>query len=217
MSFERARERMVTEQLARRGLRDARVLAAMRRVPRHAFVPPALGEHAYDDSPLPIGKRQTISQPYIVALMTEALALRGGERVLEIGTGSGYQAAVLAELGTDVVTVERLPELADRARATLAALGLADRVRIEVGDGTLGWPDAAPYDAIVVTAAGPEIPRPLLAQLMPGGRLVLPMGGTESQVLVRLRRGDRGWLEDDLGGCRFVRLVGRHGWGEPEG
>jgi protein-L-isoaspartate(D-aspartate) O-methyltransferase len=206
---------MVTEQLEARGIRDPRVLAAMRLVPRHLFVAPALRERAYDDTPLPIGEHQTISQPYMVALMSEALALAPGERVLEVGTGSGYQAAVLAELGARVVSLERLPGLARRAREVLGALAYLDRVTVEVADGTLGWPVGAPYDAIVVTAGAPEIPRPLVEQLAARGRLLLPMGEAELQTLVRLRRGAGGLAEEYLGECRFVKLRGSHGWEDP--
>ena len=208
-----ARERMVSEQIQARGIRDAAVLDAMRRVPRHFFVEAALRERAYEDTPLPIGERQTISQPYMVALMTAALELRPGERVLEIGTGSGYQTAVLAELGVQVLSVERIQGLAERARLVLRLLGHTG-VRIEVGDGSLGWPDAAPYDAILVTAGAPQIPRPLLDQLAPQGRLVLPMGEDELQSLVRLRRGGMGLIEEYLGECRFVKLRGSYGWEE---
>jgi protein-L-isoaspartate(D-aspartate) O-methyltransferase len=204
---------MVSEQIQARGIHDVAVLAAMLRVPRHFFVEAALRERAYEDTPLPIGERQTISQPYMVALMTAALELRGGERVLEIGTGSGYQTAVLAELGANVVSVERIPGLAERARLVLGLIGHAG-VRIEVGDGSLGWPDAAPYDAILVTAGAPQIPRPLLDQLAPQGRLVLPMGEDELQSLVRLRRGGMGLIEEYLGECRFVKLRGSYGWEE---
>jgi protein-L-isoaspartate(D-aspartate) O-methyltransferase len=212
---EAARERMVAEQLEARGFRDPAVLGAMRRLPRHLFVSPSLRERAYDDTPLPIGERQTISQPYMVALMTEAVELRGGERVLEVGTGSGYQAAVLAELGARVVSLERIPTLAERARAVLALLGYQDRVRVELGDGTLGWAAGAPYEAILVTAGAPQIPRPLLEQLAPDGRLVLPMGDDELQTLVRIRRGPQGLVEEYLGECRFVKLLGSYGWEEP--
>ncbi|MFN8542926.1 MAG: protein-L-isoaspartate(D-aspartate) O-methyltransferase [Candidatus Binatia bacterium] len=213
MDFERARRQMVTEQLEARGLVDPHVLAAMACVPRHRFVGPSLIERAYEDLPLPIGLQQTISQPYMVGLMTAALELTtAGDRVLEVGTGSGYQAAVLAALGAQVTTVERIPELAARARATLDALGLAERVTVVEGDGTLGWPPWAPYDAIVVTAGGPGIPRPLLRQLGPGGRLVVPVGDEERQELVRLRYRDGRLVEECLGGCRFVKLRGRHGW-----
>jgi protein-L-isoaspartate(D-aspartate) O-methyltransferase len=202
---------MVSEQIQARGIRDAAVLEAMRSVPRHFFVEAALRERAYEDTPLPIGERQTISQPYMVALMTQALELRAGERVLEIGTGSGYQTAVLAALGASVVSVECIAGLAARAREVLRALGHGN-VRIEVGDGGLGWPPDAPYDAILVTAGAPQIPRPLLDQLGPQGRLVLPMGEDELQSLVRLRRGAMGLVEEYLGECRFVKLRGRYGW-----
>jgi protein-L-isoaspartate(D-aspartate) O-methyltransferase len=216
MDFEHARKRMVSEQLVKRGLSDLRVLAAMRLVPRELFVPDELHERAYDDEPLPIGDHQTISQPYMVGLMSEALSLKGeGQRVLEVGTGSGYQAAVLAAMGADVVTIERLPALAARAQSALESAGLAERVTIEVGDGTLGWIDGAPYDAIVVTAGAPQIPRPLLTQLTPEGCLVLPMGEEELQTLVRLRRGPEGFAEEYLGECRFVKLHGTYGWEEP--
>jgi protein-L-isoaspartate(D-aspartate) O-methyltransferase len=204
---------MVTEQIQARGIHDVAVLTAMLRVPRHFFVEAALRERAYEDTPLPIGERQTISQPYMVALMTSALELRPGDRVLEIGTGSGYQTAVLAELGVQVLSVERIPGLAERARSVLGLLGHTG-VRIEVGDGSLGWPDAAPYDAILVTAGAPQIPRPLLDQLAPQGRLVLPMGEDELQSLVRLRRGGMGLIEEYLGECRFVKLRGSYGWEE---
>ena len=215
VSDDEARERMLVEQLEARGFRDPAVLGAMRRVPRHRFVDRELRERAYDDTPLPIGERQTISQPYMVALMTEALALTGGERVLEVGTGSGYQAAVLAELGVTVLSIERIPALAERALAVLGALGYGARVRVEVGDGTLGWPAEAPWDAIIVTAAAPQLPRPLLEQLAPAARLVLPMGEDALQTLVRIRRGPDGLIEDYLGECRFVKLLGSYGWEEP--
>jgi protein-L-isoaspartate(D-aspartate) O-methyltransferase len=205
---------MVAEQIEARDLHDVTVLAAMRRVPRHLFVEPMLAERAYEDNPLPIGERQTISQPYMVALMSEALELAPGARVLEVGTGSGYQAAVLAEMGVRVVSLERIPVLAERARALLDRLGHGERVTIEMADGTLGWPRGAPYDAIVVTAGAPQIPRPLIEQLAPRGRLVLPMGEDELQTLVRLRRGPAGLVEEYLGECRFVKLLGSHGWEE---
>ena len=214
--FEADRHRMVSAQLAARGIADGRVLEAMRRVPRHLFVEPSLWPHAYDDTPLPIGERQTISQPYMVALMSEALELAdGGEHVLEVGTGSGYQTAVLAELGANVLSLERIPALAVRARDLLGTLGYLDRVTVEVGDGTLGWSDEAPYDAIIVTAGAPQIPRPLIDQLGPGGRLVLPMGEEELQGLVRIRRHADGIVEEYLGECRFVKLRGSFGWEEP--
>ena len=212
LDFERERERMVVEQLEARGIHDSSVLAAIRNVPRHRFVAPALCGRAYDDTPLPIGERQTISQPYMVALMTAAIGVHGGEHVLEVGTGSGYQAAVLAELGVRVLTLERLPDLAAHARALLGALGYLDRVTVEVADGTLGRSAGAPYDAILVTAAAPQIPRPLIAQLAPHGCLVLPMGEEDLQSLVRLRRGAEGLVEEYLGECRFVKLLGSYGW-----
>jgi len=210
--FEEARHRMVAEQLEGRGFQDAAVLAAMRRVPRHLFVEPTLRERAYGDTPLPIGEGQTISQPYMVALMSEALGIRGGERMLEVGTGSGYQAAVLAEMGVRTLSVERIPALATRASRVLDLLGYTDRVTVEVSDGTLGWPAGAPYDAIVVTAGAPQIPRPLLEQLAPTGVLVLPMGEDDLQTLVRIRRGPSGLVEEYLGECRFVKLLGSYGW-----
>jgi len=214
VDYQAARERMIADQLAARGLQDAAVLEAIRRVPRHLFLEPALWERAYDDTPLPIGERQTISQPYMVALMTEALELRAGERVLEVGTGSGYQAAVLCELGAPVVSLERIPALAERARDILARLGYEEQVRVVVADGTLGWPAGAPWDAILVTAGAPQIPRPLIEQLATDGRLVLPMGDDELQTLVRIRRRASGLAEEYLGECRFVKLLGSYGWEE---
>jgi protein-L-isoaspartate(D-aspartate) O-methyltransferase len=203
---------MVERQLAARGIRDERVLAAMGRVERHRFVPETIREEAYEDSPLPIGEGQTISQPFMVALMTEALLLKGGEKVLEVGTGSGYQAAVLAEMGCEVHTIERNPVLAARSRAVLEELGYRS-VRVHEGDGTLGRPEEAPFRGIVVTAGGPRVPDSLLAELDPsGGVLVIPVGNQAIQELVRvIRRGER-FKEEDLGGCRFVPLVGKEGW-----
>jgi protein-L-isoaspartate(D-aspartate) O-methyltransferase len=215
MTFEMAREQMVREQIESRGVRDPRVLAAMRRVPRHMFVSDELHEHAYEDTPLPIGEEETISQPYIVALMAEALALRGGERVLEIGTGSGYEAAVLGELCAEVFSVERIARLAERARVLLASIGCRN-IHLRIGDGSGGWPEAAPFDAIVMSAAARQIPRPLLGQLAEDGRLVLPMGEEDAQALVRLRLTQDGIREDYLGDCRFVKLIGPYGWGEPD-
>ena len=215
LDFEQASHRMIAEQLEARGFRDPAVLAAMRQVPRHLFVAPGLAERAYEDTPLPIGERQTISQPYMVALMSEALELAPGARVLEVGTGSGYQAAVLAEMGARVVSLERIARLAEHAAQVLQVLGYGEQERVEVGDGTLGWPPAAPYDAIVVTAGAPRIPRPLVEQLTEHGRLVLPMGEDDLQTLVRLRRESTGLVEEYLGECRFVKLLGSFGWEEP--
>jgi protein-L-isoaspartate(D-aspartate) O-methyltransferase len=210
---ERDRERMVRMQIEARGVRDSRVLEAMRAVPRHLFVPGHVIGSAYRDAPLPIGQGQTISQPYIVALMTELLELKGEEKVLEIGTGSGYQAAILGQLAAQVITVERIPQLAQEASELLAQLGY-DNVHIKVGDGTLGWPDDAPYDAVIVTAASPQIPEPLKGQLTDGGRLVAPVGPRWTQELVRVRRrGDR-YHSETLLGVAFVPLIGEHGWQE---
>jgi protein-L-isoaspartate(D-aspartate) O-methyltransferase len=205
------RQRMVHRQLIRRGIEDPAVLEAMGAVPRHAFVPEALRDQAYSDEPLPIGDGQTISQPFIVALMTEALQLSRGDRVLEIGTGSGYQAAVLAHIGAEVYSIERLPPLATAAAKRLEGLGYTN-VHVRAGDGNDGWPEAAPFDAVLVTAAAREIPRAPLQQLRLMGRMVLPVGGDDSQELVRIWRTEDGFREDYLGGCRFVRLIGRHGW-----
>jgi protein-L-isoaspartate(D-aspartate) O-methyltransferase len=209
--FEHAREQMVRTQIALRGIRDERVLAAMRTVPRHKFVPGHMLGAAYRDSPLPIGEGQTISQPYIVAYMTAELHLTGTEKVLEVGTGSGYQAAILGELASEVITVERLPGLAEEAREILLTLGY-DNVHVKVGDGTMGWPDEAPYDAIIVTAAGPEVPEPLQWQLADGGRLLAPIGPRWTQQLIRVRRADDEFFSESLLGVAFVPLIGEHGW-----
>lgn len=198
--------------LARAGIRDARVLEALAAVPRHRLLPEALREQAYTLAALPIGDGQTISSPDVVARMTEALELGGGERVLEVGTGSAYQAAVLARLADRVVSVERIPRLAARARSALDDLGVTNVV-VYLGDGTVGRPAEAPFNAIVVTAAGPEVPPPLLEQLAPGGRLVGPFGERGRQELLRVRKGPDGRLvRECLGPCRFVDLVGQHGW-----
>ena len=202
---------MVDEQLVRRGITDERVLAAMRRLPRQLFVQEALRERAYGDHPLPIGEEQTISQPYIVALMSSLLELSGREKVLEVGTGSGYQAAVLGALARRVCSIERLPRLAERARATLEALGL-DNVWVRVGNGTLGWPDEAPFDRIVVTAGGPAVPPPLFQQLAEGGRMVLPIGDVESQTLTVVDNVGGQMRTQPHGDCKFVRLVGKYAW-----
>lgn len=214
IDFAISRRRMVEEQVRSRGVTDPRVIEAMLKVPRHLFVPEALSSQAYNDFPLPIGERQTISQPYMVGVMSEALQLRGDEKVLEIGTGSGYQAAVLALLARQVFSLERIPELARQARRTLDSCGFA-RVNIRVTDGTYGWENEAPFDGIVVTAGAPAVPRPYLDQLTIGGRLVIPVGDRISQVLVRVtRRGEQDFREERLFGCRFVPLVGNHGWRE---
>ncbi len=194
-------------------LRDPRVLEAVARVPRDRFVPEELRLFAYENRPLPIGYGQTISQPLIVALMTEALLLTGGEKVLEVGCGSGYQAALLSLLAAEVITVERIAPLAERAARTLAELGYAN-VHVHVAGETLGWPQDAPYDAIIVTAASPEVPRELLEQLAQGGRLVIPVGGRDLQELVRIVKTPEGALRHNLGPCRFVPLVGKGAWPE---
>jgi protein-L-isoaspartate(D-aspartate) O-methyltransferase len=210
-AFERERGRMVDEQLARRGISDERVLAAMRRVPRHLFVEEALRSRAYGDHALPIGEEQTISQPYIVALMTSLLSLTGQEKVLEVGTGSGYQTAVLAELARRVCSIERLPRLGQRARGVLEGLGYSN-VWVRVGGGTLGWPDEAPFDRIIVTAGGPNVPPPLFEQLAPAGRMVLPLGDVEAQTMTVVEN-DQGIMKlTPHGDCKFVRLVGKYAW-----
>jgi len=206
-----ARERMVVEQLERRGIRDSRVLAAMRMVERDRFIPAEYAAQAYDDEPLPIGAAQTISQPYMVALMCEVARLTDVERVLEVGTGSGYAAAVLARLAADVYSVECLPALYERARARLEALEIAN-VHLSCRDGSEGWPEEAPYDVIVVTAAMPGIARPLLDQLKPDGRLVAPIGEDDLQTLVRISRRNDAWCEEYFGECRFVKMTGRYGF-----
>jgi protein-L-isoaspartate(D-aspartate) O-methyltransferase len=202
---------MVRSQIQARGISDERVLAAMRSVPRHRFVPGHMLGAAYRDAPLPIGQGQTISQPYIVAYMTDLLSLVGSERVLEIGTGSGYQAAILSILAREVITVERLPALSREAKALLDELGY-DNVYVKVGDGTLGWPLDAPYDAIVVTAAAPQMPVPLQWQLADGGRLLAPIGPRWSQQLVRVWRDRETFRTETLLGVAFVPLIGEHGW-----
>jgi len=212
MNFDIARKRMVETQVIGRGIRDRRVIDAMLKIPRHLFVEEAMAAQAYNDNPLPIGERQTISQPYMVALMTELLELKGKERVLEIGTGSGYQAAVLAVLADRVYTMERIRPLAMRARKVLDSLGLLN-VNIKIDDGTCGWEEEAPFDAIIVTAGAPEIPEDLVRQLAPGGCLILPVGSQTSQTLVRVRKGMDGAVSVEQSiGCRFVKLIGKHGW-----
>lgn len=209
--YERERLRMVEEQIAHRGLRDPRLLTALRTVPRHRFVPPEELDWAYSDGPLPIGHGQTISQPYIVALMTDLLHLAPPGRVLEVGTGSGYQAAILGKMAAEVHTVEVIPELARQAEKVLAELGFAN-VWVHLGDGSLGWPEAAPYDGILVAAAAPDVPPPLLDQLAEGGRLVLPVGSRGFQELqVWERRGGKLHCERGLP-VAFVPLRGEYGW-----
>lgn len=206
-----AREGMVKNQLIPRGITDPRVQEVMGKIPRDRFVEEALVGEAYNDHPLPIGSNQTISQPYIVALMTEALELTGEERVLEIGTGSGYQTAILAELSGKVHTIERIRTLLVKARNLLAELGYTN-ILFKVFDGTLGWKEYSPYDAIIVTAGAPSAPQPLLDQLAEGGRLIIPVGNKFSQELVRITKIKGNYTEKNLGGCRFVNLVGAHGW-----
>lgn len=212
IDFERLRKKMVETQLIPRGIKDKKVIEAFLTVPREKFVPENLKESAYDDTPLPIGEGQTISQPYIVALMTELLQLKGGEKVLEIGTGSGYQAAVLSEIGCDVYSVERIPSLATRAGKILQQLGYI--VKIKIGDGTLGWEEYAPYDGIIVTAAGPKIPQSLLTQLKEGGRIVMPVGDLFTQDLIRITKVKGKFIKENFGGCQFVPLKGKEGWNE---
>ncbi|MGH6923252.1 MAG: protein-L-isoaspartate(D-aspartate) O-methyltransferase [Propylenella sp.] len=209
--FLRERERMVERQLARRGISDERVLDAFRRVPREAFVRTELAKYAYDDSPLPIGEGQTISQPYVVALMTEAARVKPGARVLDVGTGSGYAAAILAELAGEVVTIERHAALADAARETLKRLGYANAEVVE-GDGSRGFLARAPYDAILVAAGAPAAPRSLKEQLAEGGRLVIPITANEHQDLLVITCRGENYEEENLGGVRFVPLLGEEGW-----
>jgi protein-L-isoaspartate(D-aspartate) O-methyltransferase len=203
----RAREEMVATQIAARGVRDEKTLAAMRAVPRHEFVPPAHRREAYDDHPVPIGHAQTISQPYIVAFMTEALSLRGGERVLEVGTGSGYQAAVLARVAAQVFSIEIVAPLAEEAAERLRRLGY-DNVRVRAGDGYQGWPEEAPFDAIIVTAAAPRIPEPLKQQMKDGGRLIVPVGEEWQELVLLTRRGER-FEERRVLPVRFVPMTGK--------
>lgn len=214
-NFEFERQRMVDEQLVRRGIRDQRVLDAFRVVPRHEFVPLESSHLAYSDGPLPIGERQTISQPYIVALMTELLGLEGNEKVLEIGTGSGYQAAILGELAQEVYTVERFEALANTAKKVLKDLGYSN-VHVFNGDGSKGLPEEAPYDGIIVTAAAPVVPPPLLEQLSDGGRLVIPVGGSSGQILERWERHGESLTNDKLIPVAFVPLRGSEGWRHQE-
>lgn len=204
---------MVDRQLIPRGISDARVLDAFRKVPRHHFVPVPYNIGSYADHPLPIGAGQTISQPYIVALMTEALRLKGGERVLEIGTGSGYQAAILAELCGKVYTIEREESLLEGSRKVLAKEGYKN-IFFKCGDGTGGWEEEAPFDGIIVTAAAPDAPKPLLQQLAEGGWLVIPVGTLYSQMLVSIEKKGKEYTQENLCGCIFVPLIGKYGWHE---
>ncbi len=207
-----ARERMLEKDLLPRGIKDKKVLDAMLKVPRHLFVGEAQRMSAYEDHPLPIGEGQTISQPFMVAWMTEALELKGEESILEIGTGSGYQTAILGELASRVYSVERVPSLTGKARKFLDSQGYRN-VLVKLSDGTLGWEEYAPYDRILVTAGSPSVPGPLLEQLAPGGILVIPVGGNSVQELLRIRkREDGSTSQEKMGGCVFVRLVGKHGW-----
>jgi len=212
--YEKQRKKMVDAQIRSRGIRDERVLRAMEKIPRHLFVDEGLIDQAYNDNPLPIGEKQTISQPYIVALMSEALELAGREKVLELGTGSGYQAAILAELADRVFTIERIAALAQKARKLLESLNYYNVV-VRVGDGTYGWREESPFDAILVAAGSPSIPRTLVEQLAVGGRLVIPVGDRYAQSLMKLTRlseDPEDVRKEDLGGCRFVSLIGEHGW-----
>ena len=210
LDFEAARWNMVEEQLRGRGISDPAVLAAFLKVPRHEFVQARFRGQAYRDSPLPIGEGQTISQPYMVAAMTEVAEIRPDLRVLEIGTGSGYQAAILAELGACVFSVERLPILGERARQVLETLGYD--VAVHIGDGTLGWPEEAPFDRVLVTAGAPEVPAPLIAQLRMGGRAIIPVDDGFSQVLCVFEKTPGGIIEERRERCTFVPLIGEFGW-----
>ncbi|GBC63711.1 protein-L-isoaspartate O-methyltransferase [Desulfonema ishimotonii] len=209
--YKRQREDMVRRQIEARGVTDPDVLAAIRNVPRHLFVSEALEDQAYGDFPLPIGEGQTISQPYIVAEMTQALALSADDRVLEIGTGSGYQAAILAEIVSRVYTIERIHPLFVRTRRLFDRLHYHNIVT-RYGDGTSGWPDESPFDAIIVTAGSPKVPEPLVRQLAVGGRMIIPVGDRYSQDLIKIYRDQTGIRQTSMGGCRFVKLIGEHGW-----
>ena len=212
MNLENARKRMVENQIVARGINDRRLIDAMLKVPRHIFVEEAMASQSYSDSALPIGEKQTISQPYMVALMTETLQLTGTEKVLEIGTGSGYQTAILAQLAARVYTIERIRSLALKARKALDSLGFLN-VNLRIEDGTGGWEAEAPFDAILVTAGAPGVPQQLIDQLSAGGRLVIPVGTQLDQVLVRLTKGMEGSVSrEELGNCRFVKLIGQFGW-----
>ena len=208
-----SRERMVKNQLITRGIKDERVLQVMGKIPRHLFIEDALYGEAYNDHPVPIGERQTISQPYIVALMTEALELKGSENALEIGTGSGYQTAILAGLCSRVYTIERIKSLLGNARKLLSQFGY-DNILFKTFDGTLGWKEYAPFDAIMVTAGAPSLPTPLMDQLADDGRMIIPVGDRYSQELIKVIRKGKSLEQESLGGCRFVNLIGVHGWSD---
>ena len=215
LDYIRTREKMVQEQIIDRGIKDPRVIEAMRKIPRHLFVPDALLGRAYGDTALPIGDGQTITQAYMVAYMSEALGLQGSERVLEVGTGSGYQAAVLACLAERVYSVERIRSLLERARKTLDRIH-CHNVVTGLSDGSYGWQEEAPFDAILITAGAPSLPQPLVDQLKTGGTMVIPVGERNSQRLIRVRKDSRGWSEEDLMECNFVALVGEYGWAKRE-
>ncbi len=212
MDYSVSRRRMVEQQIVARGVKDQRVLDAMLKVPRHLFVEAGLLGHAYSDASLPIGEKQTISQPYMVAAMSAALELIGTERILEIGTGSGYQSAVLSLLASRIYSIERISTLAGRARRLLDQLRMSN-VNIKVGDGTIGWKDQAPFDGILVAAGAPDVPAEYLEQLAIGGKLVLPVGDQQQQILLRVvKQADGSFQREQLMGCRFVPLIGEHGW-----
>jgi len=214
INFENSRKRMVESQIVARGINDRRLIDTMLKVPRHIFVEEAMASQAYNDTPLPIGEKQTISQPYMVALMTELLQLKGTDRVLEIGTGSGYQTAILAQLADRVYTIERIRPLALKARKALDSLGLLN-INLRIEDGTCGWESEAPFDAIMVTAGAPDVPGHLVDQLSIGGRLVIPVGNQWEQVLVRVIKGADGTIiREESTNCRFVKLIGKFGWSD---
>ncbi len=215
MDYAALRMKMVREQLLSRGIRDKRVLAAFEKVERHKFIPDSMLPDAYADFPLPIGENQTISQPYMVALMTENLCLNGKEKILEIGTGSGYQTAILAELAKEVCTIERLEHLSKKAQTTLEKIGY-DSIKYKVGDGTLGWPEEAPFDRVIITAASPQIPLPLTEQLKENGRMVIPLGETLGQVLTLVEKKENKLEAIRVCGCVFVPLIGKYGYKEKE-
>jgi len=211
MNYELSRKEMTDQQIIRRGVNDPKVIAAMQKVPRHLFVQEALQYRAYDDNPLPIGEAQTISQPYIVALMSQNLNIKGGEKVLEIGTGSGYQAAVLAEMGAKVFTIERVEKLARSAKKLLDDLKYHD-IAVKYGDGTIGWAEHAPYDRIIVTAGAPEVPKAYWDQLAEGGRIAIPVGDIHVQSLVLVDKIEGKQVKSEVCGCVFVPLIGKYGW-----